>query len=119
MELHLRRTQNSKKGILSGSGLEFVLNAKLTLTDDEKQLLEKYNVCLPALYWIEPSDPETGKTKYFYAYDFVNGIEFKRDRIALIANLEGDIRKVPDKLAWHLKLAKEWNGEEVIKPGAT
>lgn len=119
MELHLRRTQNSKKGILSGSGLEFVLNARLILTDEEKQLLEKYNVCLPVLYWIDPDDPETGKTKYFYAYDFVKGIEFKRDRIALISNLEDDIRKMPDKLAQHLKLAKEWNGEEVIKSGAT
>jgi hypothetical protein len=114
MELHLRREQKTKQGLISSGPVEFVLHAQLILTNEETKLAELYKGCLPTLYYIESGSEDT-PNKSYDIYSFIKGVEFKERHIAIMSNLEDRFRKIPDMLKLHFKLAKEWNGADVIK----
>src|SRR5271157_6061197 len=59
MKLHIKREQKMvKRGILGGEKLEFWLHLKLELSDEERNLAEKYSESLGSIFIIPYSNPE-------------------------------------------------------------
>ena len=85
------------------------------LNNEEAILVERYKGCLPALYINDLIDNDERGKKYYNITDFINGVMFTNTRIAVISNLEKDLKKIPDMLKTHFKLAKEFGDEEIIK----
>lgn len=118
MELHIHKEEVRKKGLLRsepGSIKEFVLQAKLILTDEEKRLIEIYGSCLPALHWVEGSQT----TRYYTIFDFIKGVEFRENYIVPIIELEEKFREIPKKITLHLNLANNFKGDEIITAEST
>ena len=112
MKLHLRKNQASK---LFG-GVKFELQAKVTLTAEESDLINKYKVQDEVLVEKQIKIPFTDRALVIKMTigSLVSGQTFKCNDIAEIIGYVETIKGSCDEFRSRLEVMKSFGGEEVI-----
>lgn len=125
MKLRIRREQAIAKGGFLGGGdkLQFRLHLQLELSDEERNLAEKYSAAVPNIFIIPYSDPEGRPPKRYDPNNpeggiswraLVAGIVVPSTSIGTIVKYENEAKTGIESLKNVLDVAKNYGGEEFI-----
>lgn len=113
MKLHVVRDQ--AKGLLGGT--KFELNARVTLSPDETELIKRYKAEKEVLIQKEVRIPLTGKALVINLTigSLVSGQAFKCGDIAEIIETENNVKEACEGFKNYLSVMQGFGGEEVIE----
>jgi len=113
MKLYITREQS--KALLGG--INFELKVKVDLTNDEAELVKKYQAEKETLLKKEIKIPLTGKSLVLNLTigSLVSGQTFKCGDIAEILEYEKDVKESCDVFKSYLEVMRHFGGQEVIE----
>jgi hypothetical protein len=113
MQLHLRKSQAAK----FFGGVKFELGAKVTLTDEEAKLVDKYKVQDEVLVEKQIKIPFTDRALLIKLTigSLVSGQSFKCNDIGEIIHYEETIKSSCSELRQRLEVMRGFGGEEVFE----
>lgn len=113
MKLIIKRNQRDEKGIFGGhKGVNFILSCRVELTDEERELIDRYKA------WDYPlTYKEIGGTQVAnYTVDaLVNGRTQEVKDVATLLHNEEVVKKACDDFKNLLQIMTTFGGEEVIE----
>ncbi len=109
----LRINRNQAKAMLGG--MTFELTAKVEFTQEEAELMDKYNVHKEVVFWQEVSVFGKGVNKRLTITDLIKGFTFSGKGITEILEAEKNLREACQTMKNYLKIMKSFGGEEVYE----
>lgn len=112
MQLTIRRDQADIKGLLGGhKGVRFKLEARATISDDEKSLIERYRVGDQILCAIELSG-SSGGALFVSISKLTSGFSHETEDLGDLLVLESKLKEACVSLKQHLEVMRHFGGEE-------
>ena len=113
MNLQVVRNQKDIKGFLGGhKDVKFSINAKLLLTAEEAQLAEHYKISGNKLN-AELGALATNASVTPTLADLSRGVEFEVNNVAMILEVEDQLKGFCSRAKGYLDVARSFGGEQV------
>ncbi len=115
MKLILKKRQDKK---LIGKGVNFFLNAKVELTEEEQELIKRYRVEKEILLEKEKKIPLTKNRVFNFAItieSLVRGQEFRCGGIGDILDYEKEVKDACGTFKTYLNIMRDFGGTEEVE----
>lgn len=113
MKLTIRRNQSAKTGFFGGhKGMNFNLFCQVEISEEEKELIEKYKVHEHTLTWREY---EGSQIPDLTVHDLIQGMSTEVEDVATLLNNEEVIRGACQDFKDLLTIMASFGGVEVIE----
>ena len=116
MKLTIRRNQSDVKGLFGGhKGVSFALFAQVAIKPEEKALIERYKV---GDYVLAQREIKIGNNMVPHnvtVNGLINGTTTNTDSIAMLQQLEADIKEGCQNLKTMLSVMATFGGEETVE----
>ncbi len=113
MKLIIKRAQAEQKGLFGGhKGMKFTLSCQVDLSDEERGLLEKYNVEEHPLTYRQQDGVDVPALRIG---DLVRGRTYEVNDVSTLLNNEEVIKNACHDFKMLLEVMRSFGGEEVVE----
>jgi hypothetical protein len=110
VQLSIKRKQG--RGL---TGVNFEVEVKLLLTEEERDLVNRFKLASEVVEISHKRSAWTGKFKDVKIKDIVNGNNFKAKDMGEVIDWTQSIMNAAEGLATYIEVARKFGGEEVLQ----